>query len=93
MSNRSFSVLVDDMPEEMSRFTLNVTDEAFNLSVVNGKVFSTVASHIQKALSNSFGSGWNVIVGNAFGSNIKHQIKTYMFLSTVPGIYVLVWKA
>lgn len=56
------------------------------------KVFTTIASCIRKAFEKSYGRGWNVVVGRSFGAYVTHEIKTYMYFTVVPGVYVLLWR-
>lgn len=57
------------------------------------KVYTTIASFIRKAFEKAYGGrGWNVIVGRSFGAYVTHEIKTYMYFTVVPGVYVLLWK-
>lgn len=56
------------------------------------KVFTTIASCIRKAFEKAYGRGWNVVVGRSFGAYVTHEIKTYMYLTVVPGVYVLLWR-
>ncbi|CAN0153736.1 unnamed protein product, partial [Hapterophycus canaliculatus] len=50
------------------------------------------ASCIRKAFEKSYGRGWNVVVGRSFGAYVTHEIKTYMYFTVVPGVYVLLWR-
>ena len=56
------------------------------------KVFTAIASCIRKAFEKSYGRGWNVVVGRSFGAYVTHEIKTYMYFTVVPGVYVLLWR-
>lgn len=62
------------------------------LSTTISKVFTTIASCIRKAFEKSYGRGWNVAVGRSFGAYVTHEIKTYMYFTVVPGVYVLLWR-
>ena len=55
-------------------------------------MFTTIASCIRKAFEKSYGRGWNVVVGRSFGAYVTHEIKTYMYFTVVPGVYVLLWR-
>ena len=59
---------------------------------IRPKVFTTIASCIRKAFEKSYGRGWNVVVGRSFGAYVTHEIKTYMYFTVVPGVYVLLWR-
>ena len=37
--------------------------------------------------------GWSVVVGRSFGAYITQKIESFAYLSVVPGINVLCWKA
>lgn len=60
--------------------------------MMTSKVFTTIASCIRKAFEKSYGRGWNVVVGRSFGAYVTHEIKTYMYFTVVPGVYVLLWR-
>ncbi|CAM9669348.1 unnamed protein product [Phaeothamnion confervicola] len=80
------------MAEEMCQFALKTSTEAFQMTITKGHVFTTISSHIRKAFEKAYGRGWNVVVGRSFGAYVTHEIKTYMYFTVVPGVYVLVWK-
>lgn len=61
-------------------------------SLKTNKVFTTIASFIRKAFEKAYGRGWNVVVGRSFGAYVTHEIKTYMYFTVVPGVYVLLWR-
>ncbi|CAM9234729.1 unnamed protein product [Chrysoparadoxa australica] len=91
--NRKLHVFAEDVTDEMCTFAIETSQEAFQLTISKGKVFPTIAAYIRKAFEKSYGVGWNVVVGRSFGAYVTHEIKTYMYFTVVPGVYVLLWKA
>ena len=87
------TVYAEDMTPEMSKLAIQTSQNAFQLFITQGKVFSTIAAYIRKAFDKAFGKGWNCIVGKNFGAFVTHEIKTYIYFTVVPGTYVLLWKA
>ncbi|CBJ48362.1 Dynein light chain [Ectocarpus siliculosus] len=92
MSNKHQHIFAEDMSDEMCQFALETSQEAFQLTITKGQVFTTIASCIRKAFEKSYGRGWNVVVGRSFGAYVTHEIKTYMYFTVVPGVYVLLWR-
>ena len=86
-------IFAEDMGDEMSQFAQKTSEEAFNQTINKGTVFSSIASIIRKAFEKSYGKGWNVVVGKSFGAYVTHEIKTYMYFTVTPGVYILIWKA
>lgn len=71
---------------------IDISTEAFQLTISKGKVFSTIAGYIRVAFDKSYGRGWNCVVGRSFGAFVTHEIKTYIYFTVVPGVYILLWK-
>ncbi|CAM9479526.1 unnamed protein product [Ascophyllum nodosum] len=93
MANKHKHIFAEDMAEDMCQFALATTQEAFQLTITKGQVFTTIASFIRKAFEKAYGRGWNAVVGRSFGAYVTHEIKTYMYFTVVPGVYVLLWRA
>ena len=91
--DKDIHVYADDMTEEMSKLAIQTSQDAFQLFITQGKVFSTIAAYIRTAFDKAFGKGWNCIVGKNFGAFVTHEIKTYIYFTIVPGTYILLWKA
>jgi hypothetical protein len=56
-------------------------------------VLSTIAGYIRTYFDKAYGKGWNCVVGRSFGAFVTHEIKTYIYYTVVPGVYILLWKA
>jgi hypothetical protein len=93
MPSKTIAVFAEDMTDEMSQDALNVSQEAFQQPVTQGHTFSAIADYIRKRFEKEHGKGWNAVVGRSFGAFITHEIKTYMYFTVVPGVYVLLWRA
>lgn len=91
--SKHLHIFAEDMSDEMSQEAVRTAVEAFQLTITHGHVFSTIADFIRRKFDKEFGKGWNVIVGRSFGAYVTHEIKTYMYLTVVPGVYVLIWRA
>mmetsp|Transcript_27806 Transcript_27806/g.36456 ORF Transcript_27806/g.36456 Transcript_27806/m.36456 type:complete len:94 (+) Transcript_27806:72-353(+) len=93
MANKQAHIFAEDMTDEMVQFAQQVAVDAHQQTITKGQVFTTIASTIRAAFEKSYGRGWNCIVGRSFGAFVTHQIKTYMYFTVVPGVYVLLWRA
>lgn len=93
MSTKNVTVFAEDMTDEMCQDALAVSQEAFQLTITSGHVYSKIADYIRKKFEKEHGKGWNVVVGRSFGAYVTHEIKTYMYFTVVPGVYILLWKA
>ncbi|CAM9256836.1 unnamed protein product [Choristocarpus tenellus] len=92
MSNKQQHIFAEDMTDDMCQFALETSQEAFQLTISKGQVFTTIATYIRKAFEKAYGRGWNVVVGRSFGAYVTHEIKTYIYFTVVPGVYVLLWR-
>jgi dynein light chain LC8-type len=86
-------IFAEDMTDEMCQFAQRTSEEAFHQTINKGSVFSSIASHIRRAFEKSYGKGWNVVVGRSFGAYVTHEIKTYIYFTVSPGVYILLWRA
>ncbi|KAG5179528.1 dynein light chain type 1-domain-containing protein [Tribonema minus] len=93
MANKHQHIFAEDMTDDMCQFALKTSEEAFHLTINKGQVFTAIASYIRRTFEKTYGRGWNVVVGRAFGAYVTHEIKTYMYFTVIPGVYVLIWKA
>ena len=93
MSNKQIHTFAEDMTDEMCKSAQDIALEAFQMTISKGKVYSTIASHIRGKFDKAHGRGWNCVVGRSFGAFVTHEIKTYMYFTVVPGVYILLWKA
>ncbi len=91
--SKNVHVFAEDMTDKMCEKAIEVSQEAFNTNITRGKVYSTIASIIRQSFDKAYGKGWNVVVGRSFGALVTHEIKTYMYFTVVPGVYILLWKA
>ena len=84
------------MTDDMMSAAIEIAQEAFQMSISKGKVYSTIAAYIRDKFDKGpqfGGRGWNCVVGRSFGAFVTHEIKTYMYFTTTPGVYILLWKA
>ena len=81
------------MTDEMCQSALTTATDGFQLTISRGHVYSTIAAHIRSTFDKSYGRGWNCVVGRSFGAYVTHEIKTYMYFTVQPGVYILLWKA
>ncbi|GMI52558.1 hypothetical protein ScalyP_jg8831 [Parmales sp. scaly parma] len=87
-------IFAEDMTDDMCQEAIKISQDAFNLSISKGKVYSTIAANIRAGFDKSpNGPGWNCVVGRSFGAFVTHEIKTYMYFTVVPGVFILLWKA
>lgn len=93
MTSKNVHIYAEDMAEDMSKTAVDISQEAFQLTITKGKVFSTIAGYIRTAFDKTYGRGWNCVVGRSFGAFVTHEIKTYIYFTVVPGVYILLWKA
>mmetsp|Transcript_7804 Transcript_7804/g.11881 ORF Transcript_7804/g.11881 Transcript_7804/m.11881 type:complete len:94 (-) Transcript_7804:312-593(-) len=93
MASKHAHIFAEDMTDDMCQYALSVSQEAFQLNITKGQVYSTIANHIRAAFEKAYGRGWNCVVGRSFGAFVTHEIKTYMYFTVVSGVYVLLWKA
>lgn len=93
MANKHVHIYAEDMAEDMSKSAIDISQEAFQLTITKGQVFSTIAGYIRTAFDKAYGRGWNCVVGRSFGAFVTHEIKTYIYFTVVPGVYILLWKA
>jgi dynein light chain LC8-type len=92
-SSKYTHIFAEDMTDEMCNKAISISNEAFNLTISKGQVFSTIAAHIRAGFDKEFKKGWNVVVGKSFGAYVTHEIKTYMYFTVTPGVYILLWRA
>eukprot|EP00753_Platysulcus_tardus_P010655 PLAT2935.1.p1 GENE.PLAT2935.1~~PLAT2935.1.p1 ORF type:complete len:103 (+),score=63.18 PLAT2935.1:33-311(+) len=85
-------VYAEDMTDDMMERALQVGQEAFQLNVQGGKVYSTIALYIKNLFDKEYGKSWNCVVGRSFGSYVTHHIKTYIYFSVGFGTSILLWK-
>lgn len=76
--SRNVQIFSEDMTEEMRLQALEVSQDAFQITVPNEKVYSTIASRIRDSFDKNYGYGWSCIVGKSFGSCVTHEMKKYM---------------
>ena len=93
MATKLTHIFAEDMTDEMCNSATTISLEAFQMTISKGKVYSTVAAYIRSGFDKSYGRGWNCVVGRSFGAFVTHEIKTYMYFTVVPGVYILLWKA
>jgi len=86
------SVFAEDMNDELQQLALDTSQEAFQQSFTKGSVYSQIAEFIRAVFDKKEGKGWNCVVGRSFGAFVTHRIKTYIYFSVVPNVYVLLWK-
>ena len=77
---KNVRVYAEDINDEETRNRiLGITQGAFQTTITTGKVYSSIASLIQKDLDKRCkSSGWNCIVGKKFGTCVTHEMKTYL---------------
>mmetsp|Transcript_12916 Transcript_12916/g.19351 ORF Transcript_12916/g.19351 Transcript_12916/m.19351 type:complete len:106 (-) Transcript_12916:138-455(-) len=85
-------IYAEDMSDEKVEFALSTAQEGFNQASFKGKVFSYIANFIRAQFEKHYGKGWNVVVGRSFGAYVTHEIKTFCYISVVPGVCVLIWR-
>ena len=73
-------VFSEDMVDEVLRGeVISIAQNAFQLTITKGKVYSTIAATIRSNLEKEFGSvGWCCVVGKKFGACVTQEMKTYM---------------
>lgn len=62
-------------------------------SLFSGDVHASIADFIRKKFDRDHERGWNCVVGRSFGAYVTHEIKTYMYFSIQPGVYILLWRS
>eukprot|EP00486_Rosalina_sp_Unknown_P011017 CAMPEP_0201592428 /NCGR_PEP_ID=MMETSP0190_2-20130828/190327_1 /ASSEMBLY_ACC=CAM_ASM_000263 /TAXON_ID=37353 /ORGANISM="Rosalina sp." /LENGTH=95 /DNA_ID=CAMNT_0048051195 /DNA_START=78 /DNA_END=365 /DNA_ORIENTATION=- len=77
-----------DMTDEMSEFSCQTVEAAFNESTSEKQM----ANAIRKTFNEAHGPVWNVIVGRHFGSDVTHATKKYINVE-IGHLSVLVWKS
>mmetsp|Transcript_34254 Transcript_34254/g.108017 ORF Transcript_34254/g.108017 Transcript_34254/m.108017 type:complete len:94 (+) Transcript_34254:172-453(+) len=93
MEKKSQHIFAEDMTDEMCTEALAISTQAFSEQMVKGNVFGTAATIIRQNFDKKYGRGWNCVVGGSFGAYVTHEIKTYMYFTVVPGVYILLWRA
>mmetsp|Transcript_7867 Transcript_7867/g.9853 ORF Transcript_7867/g.9853 Transcript_7867/m.9853 type:complete len:99 (+) Transcript_7867:94-390(+) len=89
---KNVQIFAEDVSEEMRAFAIKTSQEAFQMTITKGKVFGTIASNVRTEFDKEYGMGWNCVAGKSFGTCLTHEIKSYMYFSVLPDIYVLIWK-
>ncbi len=68
--------------------------EAFENPPAHGNLYGELSRKIRTAVDKELGGrGWNVIVGRSFGAHVTHKIRSYAYLSVVPGVNILCWRS
>jgi len=90
MASKNVHIFAEDMTDESCAEAIKIAQDAFNLTISQGKVYSTIAANIRSNFDKnpSHGPGWNCVVGRSFGAFVTHEIKTYM----VSECGMLVWE-
>ena len=78
VTSRYIHIYAEDMNEEKRNRAIEVSQEAFHMPSIDGKMFSNVAKVIRDDFNKLYGIGWNCVVGKAFGSYVTHEMKTYL---------------
>ena len=83
----------EDTDENTLDVIQTVCAEVFDAPPPNA-MFGEMARRIRVELDKRLDSrGWSVVVGRAFGAYLTHKIQSFCYLSVVPGVTILVWKA
>eukprot|EP00968_Pinguiococcus_pyrenoidosus_P002720 scaffold149_cov315-Pinguiococcus_pyrenoidosus.AAC.58 len=46
-------------------------------------------AHPRAGFDKKYGRGWNCVVGRSFGGYVTHEIKTYMYFTVVPSLFLV----
>jgi hypothetical protein len=86
-------IFAEDMTDEWSKDAVKAARDAFALTIATGDVHATIADFIRKKFDRDHDRGWNCVVGRSFGAFVTHEIKTYIYFTVQPGIYILLWRS
>ena len=78
-TTKSVQVYAEDVEPDLRTAAIEISQNAFGMTLTTGKVFGTIATTIRSELDKGFGgTGWNCIVGGSFGTAVTHEQKSYM---------------
>lgn len=84
----------EDLTDEHLDTVLRICREAFMAPNGDGKrPYGQIASMIRRNLDKELNKGWCVVVGRRFGAFVTQRLKAYGYVSVVPGIDIVMWKA
>mmetsp|Transcript_60065 Transcript_60065/g.82257 ORF Transcript_60065/g.82257 Transcript_60065/m.82257 type:complete len:95 (+) Transcript_60065:47-331(+) len=90
--SKNISVFAEDMSEEHMTLAIETAQDAFMLTITQGKVYSKIAEVIRSTFEKQDSKGWNCVVGSSFGAYVTHKIKTFIYFQVVPNVSILLWK-
>ncbi|KAK2544148.1 Dnal4 [Columba livia] len=78
-----------DMPEEMRVEAMELCVTACEKYATNNE---SAAKMIKEMMDKKFGSSWHVVIGEAFGFEITHEVKNLLYMFFGGSLAVCVWK-
>ncbi|XP_061587443.1 dynein axonemal light chain 4-like [Cololabis saira] len=78
-----------DMAEEMRVETVDLCVTACEMFATNNE---SAAKMIKESMDKKYGSSWHVVIGEAFGFEITHEVKNLLYMFFGGTLAVCVWK-
>ncbi|KFO81722.1 dynein axonemal light chain 4 [Cuculus canorus] len=78
-----------DMPEEMRVEAMELCVTACEKYTTNNE---SAAKMIKEMMDKKFGSSWHVVIGESFGLEVTHEVKSLLYMFFGGSLAVCVWK-